>query len=144
MLVESIKKHEGLRLESYRVKTRGKVEPFYTIGYGHRLSQYSEPISLQKAELYLYKDILWSIDIAMNIFYDFSTLNDYYQNFIIEMCFNMGYNLKSFVKANTALLDGDINTAIKEYRNSKWAKQVGSHRVEDMMDILKKGYKLDI
>ena len=142
-LVSSIKRHEGLRLESYQLKTKQGLEPFYTIGYGHRLSHYSKPINIHEAELYLYQDIIQAINVAMDIFPNFARLNDYYQNFVIEMCYNMGYNLKSFIHANTALVSNNINIAIREYRNSTWRKQVGENRVEDMMNILRKGYKED-
>lgn len=135
----SIKHHEGLRLTPYKLRTSSYSEDFYTIGYGHKLSEYKHSISLEEAEQMLIEDIKIARKGVKRLFKKFDCYPSDIQNFLIEMYYNMGNNLSSFKRANRALKDGNIPKAIEEYKNSLWAKQVGLNRVNDMMNLLYAG-----
>jgi GH24 family phage-related lysozyme (muramidase) len=139
LLTNSIKHHEGLRLKAYKLRTSSYRENFYTIGYGHKLSEYRTPISLEEAERLLIEDIKIAKKGVKRLFKRFEYYPSEIQNFLIEMYFNMGNNLALFKKANRALKEGNIPKAIEEYKNSLWAKQVGLNRVNDMMNLLYAG-----
>jgi GH24 family phage-related lysozyme (muramidase) len=141
-LLKSIRKHEGLSLVPYQLNTPIVHEHIYTIGYGHTLLYPPKEISLEEAEIYLRDDVIEAIQAAVKVSPELFTYHWSKQNFMIEMCFNLGYHLKSFKQANKALRQGDIPKAIKEYKDSLWAKQVGNNRVSDLMYLLKyKRYK---
>jgi GH24 family phage-related lysozyme (muramidase) len=53
-LKDEIKKNEGCKLKAYQLTYNGYTEPFYTIGYGHRV-QSNDNIDINK--VYSHKDI---------------------------------------------------------------------------------------
>lgn len=53
---------------------------------------------------------------------------------LVEMCFNMGINgLQTFHKALAALESDDYVTAVKEFKDSDWMKEVHEDRVNNIM-----------
>jgi GH24 family phage-related lysozyme (muramidase) len=130
-------KHEGLALKAYKLKTSNLFEDFYTIGYGHKLDKYQDPITVDEAERLLDLDIKEAYRKAKTLY----PLIDFYhpniQRFLIEMAYNLGWNLKTFVKANRLLRLEQYDEAISEYKNSLWYKQVGSVRADEMLSWLK-------
>lgn len=124
LLTESIKEHEGLRNKPY-TDSVGKL----TIGYGRNLS--NNGISLDEANYMLANDIQQSIKEAQSQPWWLSVSgNDARERAMVEMAFNIGLpSLNGFVKALSALGRSDYYTAAAEFRNSKWAQQVGQRSV---------------
>lgn len=132
-LIESIKRHEGLKLNPYRC-TAGKL----TIGYGRNLED--EGISQREAEILLKNDIAKSFEDARSLDY-FDGLSFERQNVIVEMVFNMGLpRVRMFRKMAAAIHQGDFNEAARQMINSKWAEQV-KHRATELAVKMKRGDK---
>jgi lysozyme len=130
-----IKRHEGLRLVSYR-DTLG----YWTIGYGHLLGRSPEykgiRITQEKA------DELFSEDFgdARRIADCYLELSDITRSdsesdnaryaVIVNMAFNLGYKLDEFITLRKAILAQDWQKAADAMLASRWAKQVGVRAIE--------------
>lgn len=130
---ESVKKHEGLRLQPYR-DTVGKL----TIGYGHNLDD--RGISQDIADALLDEDMEAAEQDARVLFgLGFDDLSVNRQAVWIELSFQLGYNrLLGFVNALAASRAGDHVKCARELENSKWATQVPK-RAAEMIGAYKLG-----
>jgi len=62
------------------------------------------------------------------------------QDALINLCFNLGITrLLTFKKALAAMEQGNFELAAEEFLDSKWAKQVGSTRSEDIAYMVSSG-----
>lgn len=121
ILIEQLKRHEGLRLKPYRCSA-GKL----TIGYGRNLDD--KGVSEFEATEMLWADAVESMDWATE---EFPELDEVRQAVIANMHFNLGpARLRLFHKMYQALRVGAYSTAADEMLDSKWAKQVGSRADE--------------
>lgn len=122
-LVETIKRHEGLRLKPYTC-TAGKL----TIGYGRNLEDVG--ISEKEAEQLLMNDIR-SVENSLFQYPWFTNLSFTRQAIIINMAFNLGIpRLLQFKKMIAALEQHNYPEASYQMLDSKWAKQVGNRAKE--------------
>lgn len=131
-LREEIKEHEGYQSKAYQLKYGNTVEPFYTIGYGHRI-QPTDNIEIDK--VYPHKEIEKWFEV------DFSKARRSADDLLgechplakevgIEACYVLGKNGFSKFKQTIQLIkDKQFIEASEEIKNSKWYRQV-PHRVE--------------
>jgi len=117
-LIDSIKKHEGLRLKPY-MDAVGKI----TIGYGRNLDD--NGITKDEAEDMLRHDIRQA-EVSAGQFTWYRKLNRSRKDVIVEMIFNMGLpRVLTFKKMIQALRGDDFSEASLQMLDSKWATQVG-------------------
>ena len=132
LLLESVKKHEGLRLKPYKCPA-GKL----SIGYGRNLEDCG--ISEQEAEMFLMNDLS---RCALELYTNFpwaGQLDSARKNVLIEMVFNMGIvRFKGFKKMLAACQKGEWDKAADEMLDSAWHKQV-KKRAETLAEIIRKG-----
>lgn len=123
-LVEELIRDEGLRLEGYK-DTVG----LWTIGVGHMVKVEPKPITKEQALMLLTDDILDARERLTRIIPFWRNLNDVRQRAIINMSFNLGNRLSSFLQFINALKLGDWTRAGSQMASSKWAIQVGDRAV---------------
>lgn len=130
-LTQRIAIHEGFDSKMYR-DTLGN----WTIGYGTCLS---DGITQHQAQLLLEDGIeLAKNDLAGKSFYE--DLDPVRQGVLIEFVYNIGIDsLLSFKNMLQAISLKDWTTAVAQARDSKWANEVGSIRVNDMCSRLLTG-----
>ncbi len=123
-LKETLKKHEGEKLEIYKCSMG-----YQTIGVGHNLD--TKPISKRVSDLMLEDDVEDSIaDCKRNISF-FDALDDVCQEALVNLCFNMGIaKLMQFKKTLAHLQDGNREKAANELLDSRYATQVGYRAIE--------------
>lgn len=123
-LKETLKKHEGEKLEIYKCSMG-----YQTIGVGHNLD--TKPISKRVSDLMLEDDVEDSIaDCKRNISF-FDSLDDVCQEALVNLCFNMGIaKLMQFKKTLAHLQDGNREKAANELLDSRYATQVGYRAIE--------------
>lgn len=118
LLIESLRRHEGLSLTPYKC-TAG----YLTIGFGLNLDA---GITLKEAYMLLESRIEQSCQELDKGFPGWREHPENVQNVLIEMQYNLGRpRLAQFKKMWAALANDDYDTAAKEMLNSKWAEQVG-------------------
>lgn len=122
---ESIKKHEGLRLEPY-TDTVGKL----SIGYGRNLDD--RGISKDIAEAMLDEDMEIAERDCRTVYGEgFDDLSVERQAVLIEMCFQLGRSrFAGFAQMLAKSIGGDHVGAANEMLNSKWAQQVPARAKE--------------
>ena len=132
-LIDSIKRHEGLRLFPYN-DTTGHL----SIGYGRNLT--SNGISTQEAEIMLKSDIG-----AARHYFDLLPLevrekcNQAREDILTEMVFQLGYmGVLKFKRMLGAIQAGDFERASKEMLMSRWAKQT-PRRCAEMAEVMRGG-----
>ena len=131
LLKDMLEKHEGYERMPY-VDTVGKI----TIGVGWNLTDNGLPdeIILELLEI--------GIDRAVKLLDDripwWRQLDDARQLVLVDMAYNMGNRLFTFVNTLAAVKRGDYVGAAYGMRSSKWAKQVGK-RAEHLAKIMEKG-----
>ena len=132
-LIDSIKRHEGLRLFPYN-DTTGHL----SIGYGRNLT--SNGISTQEAEIMLKSDIG-----AARHYFDLLPLevrkkcNQAREDILTEMVFQLGYmGVLRFKRMLGAIQAGDFERASKEMLRSKWAEQTPG-RCQEMAEVMRNG-----
>jgi lysozyme len=132
-LIDSIKRHEGLRLFPYQDTT------YHTsIGYGRNLDE--RGITNEEAEFMLKTDIA----MAEKRFGDLpdavqDNCNDARRDVLIEMIFQMGYiGVLRFKRMLGAIAAGDFERASKEMFMSRWASQAPS-RCKEMAEVMRRG-----
>lgn len=122
-LLESLMKHEGLRLEAYQ-----DTEGVWTIGYGRNLQELE--IDSAQATNWLIEDAKTASVLASNFPCWPKLDTQARQNVFIEMCYNLGPpRLSRFTSMIAAIEAQDWSTVAKEMLNSKWAKQVGQRAI---------------
>ena len=130
-LIESLKHHEGLRLQSYK-----DSEGIWTIGYGRNLQ--AMQITQELAVTWLYEDAETAEEGARTIS-EYHGLNYARQNVIIEMTYNLGLaGVKKFKKMLAAIQSKDYDRAADEMLDSTWRRQVGV-RADRLADIMRRG-----
>jgi len=132
-----IKKHEGLKLHSYR-DTEGKL----SIGYGHNLDAHGDRdpgvITIDQAEKYLNDDIAEATAQCSKII-GWDQLNEARRAVLIDMCFNLGYGgLLQFKRMLHWIAKGYYQQAALEMADSVWALQVGK-RAKELSEIMSRG-----
>ncbi len=131
------KQFEGFRDKPYK-DTVGKR----TVGYGFNLDDPTVAKMVPKAvSLGLRPISKTESDNIFNVLYaraqndavkyigkdNFGNLNPKTQSTLVDMSYNMGYNkLSEFKKFKAALIEGDMNKAAAEMKDSTWFKQVGN------------------
>lgn len=119
-LLESVKKHEGLRLKAYQ-----DSEGVWTIGYGTNLQTLT--IDKNLADLWLRQKLEEAVrEVSSLPCYD-TIKNDFVRkDVLIEMIYNLGFNgLMKFKNTIKKINERDWEGAAKEMLSSKWASQVG-------------------
>jgi len=144
---ELIRKHEGVRYESYD-DTRG----YRTVGIGFNLDKPGADTRIQVLgidfnDLYhgackledqhcsalLKVDLDDAISIAHTIVSNFDSLPDDVQAVVIDMIFNLGASgFAKFKKLIAALTANDFKTAALEMEYSAWYNQVPNRAKEDI------------
>jgi lysozyme len=128
---EILKKHEGFR-EGIYIDTVGVP----TGGYGHAFLRGS------RLPKHIWEQI-FEYDFG-NAMKDYDKLNldlsPARAAVIRNMLFNMGlHNVLEFKKMFAALRKGDYETAADEMLDSKWAKQVGPGRSDELAEMMRTG-----
>lgn len=134
-LIETLKRHEGLRLKPYRCPA-GKL----TIGVGRNLEDMG--ISEDEADFLLYNDISRVIEELKHKFTWFLNLSIPRQEALVDLCFNLGMNrLLGFKNFLLAMSFQNYQSAFSELMHSKYAQQVGKRAEEIATQILKGEYE---
>ena len=129
-LVDTIKKHEGCRLDMYK-DTVG----VWTIGYGHNLA---EGIDQETADFILARDLEKHADELDKHKPMWRELPEPAQVVILSMQFNMGWNrFSKFVKFWDAIENKSWSEAGRQMEESRWWGQVKS-RGPELRDLLLK------
>lgn len=131
-------------LERLLVKHEGYSKTVYedsvgipTIGVGHNLRN---GLSQRAVHFILEEDIDNATQDCFKHFPLFNTLDTVRQDMLIEMCFNMGIvTLLTFKNSLSSLFEKNWEAAEKGFRDSKWAKQVGERRVNDICYMIRTG-----
>jgi lysozyme len=130
-LREQLVLHEGLRRVPY-VDSVGKV----TAGIGHNLA--AHPLDDRTINQWYEADVLDAIGLCTLLLTPayFYTLGDVRERVLIDMAFNLGHGLETFVKFLAAVKAGQWQEAAIEMLQSKWAEQVGrrAERLAAMME----------
>jgi len=117
-----------------------------TVGIGHLIkgdeSPYIEPIigfriNQKQIEELFNNDIKDAVKKAKTIIPNFEQHPSEVQSFLVMMCFNLGYKLKTFKKANKHLINFNYGLARDEYLDSVWCKQVGIRRATHTTNLLR-------
>ena len=133
-LKDEIKKHEGCKLQAYQLTYNGYTEPFYTIGYGHKIHP-NDKIDINK--VYSHKEIQkwFEVDFSVARRSADDLLGDCHpmaKEVGIECCFVLGRTgFSKFGKTIQFIRDGLHKEASEEIKDSKWYRQV-PHRVETL------------
>ena len=130
-LVSELKRDEGQRLKPY-LDTVGKI----TIGVGRNLTDVG--ISESECEMLLHNDIAQTLTWLDQSLPWWRTLDEVRQRVIINMGFNLGGNLLTFVNTLAAMQHSDYAAAADGMLASKWATQV-SIRAERLMRMMRIG-----
>jgi lysozyme len=127
-LIAELSRDEGRRLKPY-TDTVGKL----TIGVGRNLTDVG--ISDSECDLLLSDDIDRTVVWLDDKLPWWRRLDAVRQRVVINMAFNMGGNLLTFVNTLGAMERGDYADAARGMLDSKWARQVGVRavRLADMM-----------
>lgn len=134
-IVKLIIKHENIRLKPY-VDTTGNT----TVGIGRNLS--AKGISYQEAIYLLSNDIDECINDLLKIFPNFVQIGEVRQVALVDMRLNLGpAGFRGFVKMIGAISAYKWDIAVKEMRDSLWAKQVG-YRAEELVEMMEIGGNL--
>ena len=132
ILIQQLKRHEGLRLKPYRC-TADKL----TIGYGRNLDEVG--ISLEEAEMLLLDDVKHIVQLAPISFPWYDGLSDNRKAVLCNMMFNLGISrLMKFKKMLLALEEGNFDEASFQMLDSRWARQVGK-RATELAHLMRKG-----
>ena len=135
-----LERHEGLRLKPYDDATgkppgNGPIEGFLTIGIGRNLT--SVGISRDEARLLLKADVDQATTQAKQYKW-FAQLNAPRQAVIVSMIFNMG-SIGDFVRMRAAISVKDWTEVVAQMKDSKWARQIGSRRLDDLTTMMRMG-----
>jgi len=132
-----IKEFEGLELKVYKDTTKN-----LTIGYGHKLTKKEIKnkmfqITEDEAMKLLYKDTEKAIKLAKSIYPNYLEHKLNVRIFMTLQAFNMGNNLRSFVKSNPHLINFNYKKAYKGFKKSLWCEQVKNNRCAKTLNLLK-------
>jgi lysozyme len=135
-----IKRHEGLRLRTYRCPA-GKL----TIGYGHNLEanpvygiQAGDKISQDMAEVILKDDVYRAARDLDAHFKWWRLLSEPRQAVLVNMTFQLGVGgLLGFKRFIAAIAKADYAEAAEEMLDSKWAKKDSPARARELADQMR-------
>lgn len=138
-MVRDMKEAEGLRLKAYQ-----DTEGYWTVGYGHKVSDDKSldcsamVITNDEADRMFMEDLKIAREAVLT--FGFTGVAGARMNALIELVFNMGLKgLKTFKHMLAAFTSGDYSTAAKELLNSKWAAQVGPTRSARIAALIDSG-----
>ena len=127
---------EGLSLVCYK-----DSENYWTIGVGHLLKSYCEPITLEYAGKLLKEDIMIAREELRKNIRFYGELDQVRQYVLLSMCFNLGITkLLQFKKMLLALENRNYVIAAAEMKDSKWYRQV-KRRGEKLCYMMEYGCK---
>ena len=140
-LKTSLKDHEGLRDKPYddqtgkEVKSGTTVKGKVSIGIGHNLTDNGLPPFLIDA--LLGHDIEEVESILDYHEPQWRTYPDPLQRFLVEMVFNIGWrSWESFYNTRRMIRDRQYTEAAHNLKASKWYRDVGEKRYNDMAALL--------
>ncbi|MCG1054651.1 glycoside hydrolase family protein [Mycetohabitans sp. B5] len=127
-LLSELSRDEGRRLKPY-LDTVGKT----TIGVGRNLTDVG--IAESECDLLLENDVMHSVTWLDRHLPWWRSLDAVRQRVLINMAFNLGGKLLTFVDTLAAMQRGDYAKAANGMLASKWATQVGAraYRLATMM-----------
>ena len=140
-LQEQIMFEEGIKYEIYRCS-----EGYPTAGIGHLITEWDEdyfdkPVGTKVSKEQVAKWFEADLGVAiadMNQFTEGMEIDDNIKECVTEMVFQLGLpRLNKFKKFKQALLDGDIETAQAEMKDSLWYRQT-TNRAERLIEKLGK------
>lgn len=124
---------EGLRLKLYRC-TAGKL----TIGIGHNIED--RGITPAVCELIFQEDVDVAERDAHALFPGLFSYSERRQAALVNMAFQLGFErLSQFKKMRAAVNAGDWGAAVREAKDSLWAKQTQESRVDRVLADLEQG-----
>ena len=140
-LQEEIMFSEGVKYEIYRCS-----EGYPTAGIGHLITEWDEdyfdkPIGTKVSKEQVAKWFEADLGVAiadMNQFTEGMNVDENVRECVTEMVFQLGLpRLNKFKKFKQALLNGDIQTAQAEMKDSLWYRQT-TNRAERLIEKLGK------
>ena len=140
-LQEQIMFEEGIKYEIYRCS-----EGYPTAGIGHLITEWDEdyfdkPVGTKVSKEQVAKWFEADLGVAiadMNQFTEGMNVDENVRECVTEMVFQLGLpRLNKFKKFKQALLDGDIETAQAEMKDSLWYRQT-TNRAERLIEKLGK------
>ena len=140
-LQEQIMFEEGVKYEIYRCS-----EGYPTAGIGHLITEWDEdyfdkPVGTKVSKEQVAKWFEADLGVAiadMNQFTEGMNVDENVRECVTEMVFQLGLpRLNKFKKFKQALLDGDIETAQAEMKDSLWYRQT-TNRAERLIEKLGK------
>jgi lysozyme len=134
-LLETLKRHEGVRYYVYRDHLG-----YETIGVGRCINRaVGLGLSPDEVEYLLINDVQRCIEELDGAFDWFKDLDEVRREAMINLCFNLGLTkLRKFVNALEAMKQRNYNKAATEFLNSKWANQVGE-RSREVAQMIRTG-----
>ncbi len=132
-----LKRHEGLRLVSYRCPA-GKL----SIGFGHTNKVLPGDIcTKEEADAFLSYDVaVAERDAEALLGKTFFVLSPRRQDAVINLAFNMGRRrLSAFVTTLNYLRTGKFTAAAGSLSRTKWVKDVGAGRSGDIITAIREG-----
>lgn len=134
-LEASIIKHEGVSNFVY-VDSVGH----YTAGIGRNLDKKGGNGLSPDEMLYLLRNDIKKCQASLKQYNWFTKQNNARKDALVELCFNMGIDrLLKFKNTIRFLDEGDYEEASNHLLNSKWAKQVGPTRSNNIARQIKTG-----
>ena len=148
-LMQSVKKHEGLRTEAYQ-DSKG----IWTCGYGRNLEEAGvDPvyaqfvcISEEQAEIWLEEDVCEALMDAMT-FPQFKKMNRARRNVFVEMNFQMGRtrvakfeNMLGSISLDTSVAPTNWEIVSNHMLDSKWAREDSPSRAKTLAKTMRSGW----
>lgn len=148
-LLQSVKKHEGLRTEAYQ-DTKG----IWTCGYGRNLEEAGvDPtyaqfvcISEETADDWLIEDLAESLMDALT-FPQFAKMNRARRNVFVEMVFQMGrtrvarfVNMLGSISLDTQVKPTNWEIVANHMLDSKWHREDSPERAETLANTMRVGW----
>lgn len=131
---------ELARDEAYKLKAYQDTLGNWTIGIGHLLGDRPRmtEITPAEAEALFDSDVTRAEWVASSWFPNWKYMDDIRQRAFINMCFNLGSRIGSFVKFIAAMERLNWKEATIEMLDSLWARQVGD-RAKRLAIMIEKG-----
>lgn len=131
-MMEELRRDEGVRFTPYKDSLGN-----WTIGVGHLLGASARMtlITAAEADALLFDDIDAARGLIIMLVPNWPSLNDDRQRALLNMAFNLGDHLKTFVHFLDAVNNGAWVSAAEHMMQSLWAKQVGARalRLHDLI-----------
>lgn len=134
-------KHEGSRRYPYddatgrSLKKGDTVEGKITIGVGRNITD--KGLTFEESMMLLKNDIQEATKKA-STYRGFEGMNSARQAVIVSMVFNMG-SIDDFRLMRQAMAVKDWTEVVRQMKDSKWATQIGSGRLEDLTEMMRTG-----